>query len=285
MDTGRFLSRINERHGTTFRLQKRYAGGENEGAYALADASGVRYVLKRYEQEQIVPRLERARTITAYLRGTGAPVPTYHSIDTLPDGTAYAILSALPGTPSRALIDDQLQHLLALNDLQAGQAISHEQNWSAYATAVVFDGESGWANSLRAYSPATRSVLSRVQQLVMSKEACCTRTDDIVHGDLSPGNVLVEDGRISGIVDWDAAGCGDRAFDLAKVLYYSYQYGPIHWRLRDRILELSGHDTLRVYLAYNILAQLDWSIHHHQPTSIEELVVRSHAVVQDLETE
>lgn len=285
MDIGRFLSQINERHGTTFHLQGRYADGENEGAYALADAAGVRYVLKRYEHEQIVPRLERARTITAYLRSKGAPVPTYHSIETLPDGPTYAILSALPGAPSRALTNDQLQRFLALNDLQEGQAISHEQNWSSYATAVVFDGESGWADSLRTYSQATRSLLNSLQRLVMGKEACCAKTDDIVHGDLSPGNVLVEEGRVSGIVDWDAAGCGDRAFDLAKVLYYSYKDGPIRQRLRDRILELSSHDTLRVYMVYNILAQLDWSIHHHQPADVDDLVIQGHAVARDLGTE
>lgn len=32
-----------------------------------------------------------------------------------------------------------------------------------------------------------------------------------VHGDLSPGNVLVSDGRLSGIIDWSAAGVGDPA--------------------------------------------------------------------------
>ncbi len=199
MDIGRFLSQINERHGTTFHLLRRYAEGENEGAYALADAAGVRYVLKRYEHEQIVPRLERARTITAYLRSKGAPVPIYQSVGTLPDGPTYAILSALPGSPSRALTNDQLQRLLALNDLQAGQAISHEQNWSSYATAVVFDGESGWADSLRTYSQATRSLLNSLQRLVMGKEACCAKTDDIVHGDLSPGNVLVEEAASAGL--------------------------------------------------------------------------------------
>jgi len=86
-------------------------------------------------------------------------------------------------------------------------------------------------------------------------------------------------------VDWDAAGCGDRAFDLAKVLYYLYNDGPIRQRLRDRILELSSHDTLRVYMAYNILAQLDWSIHHHQPTDVDDLVIQGHAVARDLGTE
>ena len=34
-----------------------------------------------------------------------------------------------------------------------------------------------------------------------------------VHGDLLPGNVLVRDGRLSGVIDWSAAGVGDPACD------------------------------------------------------------------------
>ncbi|MFI2760374.1 aminoglycoside phosphotransferase family protein [Streptomyces echinatus] len=34
------------------------------------------------------------------------------------------------------------------------------------------------------------------------------------HGDLSPGNVLVEDGRLSAVIDFGTAGVGDRAVDL-----------------------------------------------------------------------
>src|SRR5207244_3341157 len=34
-----------------------------------------------------------------------------------------------------------------------------------------------------------------------------------VHGDLLPGNVLVHGGRLSGVIDWSAAGVGDPACD------------------------------------------------------------------------
>jgi aminoglycoside phosphotransferase (APT) family kinase protein len=35
-----------------------------------------------------------------------------------------------------------------------------------------------------------------------------------LHGDVHPGNVLIEDGRISGIIDWGLCGVGDGACDL-----------------------------------------------------------------------
>ncbi|GAA1869816.1 aminoglycoside phosphotransferase family protein [Myceligenerans crystallogenes] len=35
-----------------------------------------------------------------------------------------------------------------------------------------------------------------------------------IHGDLLPGNMLVDDGRLTGVIDWGAVGVGDSAVDL-----------------------------------------------------------------------
>jgi len=39
--------------------------------------------------------------------------------------------------------------------------------------------------------------------------------EGLVHGDLIPGNLLVDDGRLTAIIDWGVAGRGDTAQDLA----------------------------------------------------------------------
>lgn len=46
--------------------------------------------------------------------------------------------------------------------------------------------------------------------------ACDDRT--FVHGDLNTASVLLQDGNISGVVDWEFAGSGWREYDLAWVL-------------------------------------------------------------------
>jgi len=38
-----------------------------------------------------------------------------------------------------------------------------------------------------------------------------------LHGDLHPGNVLVDDGSLSGVIDWADIAAGDRATDLAAI--------------------------------------------------------------------
>jgi aminoglycoside phosphotransferase (APT) family kinase protein len=35
-----------------------------------------------------------------------------------------------------------------------------------------------------------------------------------IHGDLMPGNLLLREGTLTGILDWGASGVGDAAFDL-----------------------------------------------------------------------
>jgi aminoglycoside phosphotransferase (APT) family kinase protein len=109
--------------------------------------------------------------------------------------------------------------------------------------------------------------------------------DDIVHGDLAIENVLVAEDSVSGIVDWDAAGCGDRSLDLSKLLFYSYDQPALREPLAARIRALSGQHGLALYLAYNILAQLDWSIHHHSAAAVEQGVENSHRILRDLEAQ
>jgi fructosamine-3-kinase len=284
LDIEQLVTRINARHETQFRLQGRYAAGENEGAFAIVDAHNVAYVLKWNQRPAWVQSIDRARRITDHLRSQHVPVPAYTLADTF-EGVAYWIQTALPGAPPPQLSLAQLQQLLVYIDVQAGQSITPEQNWSAYVLAVVFRGESGWSNSLLNDGPATRAVLKRLTQLLADKHSMVLRSDDIVHGDLSLDNVLVAGDRVSGIVDWDAAGCGDRCLDLSKLLFYSYKQPALREPLSARIRALSGQAGLALYLGYNILAQLDWSIRHHTPAAIAEVAAKSHRILHDLEAQ
>ena len=40
------------------------------------------------------------------------------------------------------------------------------------------------------------------------------------HGDLAPGNILIEDGRLSAVIDWGTSGVGDTACDLTIAWTY-----------------------------------------------------------------
>jgi aminoglycoside phosphotransferase (APT) family kinase protein len=283
MQVESLLEQINARHGVRFQLRGRCEGGENQGAWAVVDAVGTPFVLKWHRRPDRLGGLERARRITDYLRSCGSPVPAYQLMGALPDGMTYWLQTALPGAPAHDLNPDHVRQLLAINELQAGQALSAEQDWSAYVRAVVYAGESGWADSLEAHSPETQAVLARLRRLAAGKETYPLRTDDIAHGDMGLGNLLVDGDVVTGIIDWDAAGCGDRSLDLSKLLYGAYRNEPVRRQLQDQIVALSGRRALEIYLAYNILAQLDWSIHHHSGTAVRQCVALAHTILQELE--
>jgi aminoglycoside phosphotransferase (APT) family kinase protein len=285
-DLAGLLAHIGAQHGTELRPGASYLHGENQGAYPVVSSDGTPMVLKRRVADPHAHRrLNRAHSITQRLHDLGAPVPRYLLIGLTPDGTLYWVQEALPGEPiGRLTKPEQLESLFILNDLQAGRAVSVEQNWSSYAAGVVFGGDSGWADELRDYSEATGRLVDALADLTAGKEGCCERSADIVHGDLSPGNILVRDGQVSGVVDWDAAGCGDRAFDLALLLFYHYDDPSIRSPLRDRVLTLAGYEALCVYLAYAILSQTTWSSRHHGQSAVEHWLSRAGRIIHDLST-
>jgi fructosamine-3-kinase len=282
VDAQQIVARVNADHGTQFRLGQRYPTGQNQGAYALVDERGAAFVLKWNQRPSWLEAIERAGRITDRLRARNIPAPAYTLADTF-DGILYWVQTALPGTPPAQITPAQLQQLFTYIDAQAGQAISDAQNWSGYVADVVFRGESGWRSSLLHYGPATRAVLERLTRLVESQQAATLRSNDIVHGDLVIENVLAAGDRVSGIVDWDAAGCGDRCLDLSKLLFCCYDQPALREPLAARIRMLSGPEALALLLVYNILAQLDWSIHHHSPAVVYQAVQQAHRILQDLE--
>ena len=87
----RLLDEINARHGTDFRLDGAYEGGET-GALRVVAGDGRRFVLKRGGERDPA---DAARTV-AVLRPLGYPAPEYALV-----GEGYSIQEELPGRPLR----------------------------------------------------------------------------------------------------------------------------------------------------------------------------------------
>jgi len=66
-----------------------------------------------------------------------------------------------------------------------------------------------------------------------SGPAVLAPSDLVCHHDLAPYNVVVRDGRLGGIIDWDLAGPGSALSDLAFV---AWQWVPLHGPLVTRLL-------------------------------------------------
>jgi hypothetical protein len=56
-----------------------------------------------------------------------------------------------------------------------------------------------------------------------------------------------------------------------------------HYILHERYATGENQGAYAIYLAYSILAQLDWSIHHHSAAAVAEGVDLAHQILYDLE--
>lgn len=275
------LEAINRQHGAEMTLDGRFQGGE-QGAYRIVDRAGVALVLKRGEGAAHLAWLQVAAATTAHLRTLGYPAPTYRLVGRAL-GANYSIQEILPGWPAGRIEAELLPDLLSLNALQAGQAIVEPRAWPAPVVDTVLFGGEGFCllDTMRDYSAATRELLGVVQRLVSDHADTLCETRDIVHIDFTPANILVEAGHVSGVIDWEGTCSGDRAFDLATLLFYSYADPDIRRALWQETLRWAKPGILCVYMAHLILRQVEWSARHHDRATVDQWLGRAADVLRD----
>lgn len=282
MNTLELLRYINATHKTTFELIERYTDGE-QGAFAIRDLQGNRYVLKWQPDISSLQHLQDAKTVTDLLRGTGYPAPSYLFVEGMQEGI-YSLQSALPGKPLYRLDEAFVPQLFALNALQIGRAVPGLRDWHHEVVTTVLYGGDGYClhESLQHYSANTRNMLARLQELVVAYKDEPHKKYDIVHGDFQPYNILVARQYVSGVIDWDAVHAGDCVFDLVTLLFYAYDDLRVRKQLWDSIVQRCSQKVLSVYMAHMILRQIDWSLRHHSQEVIERYVRMSESILCDI---
>ena len=85
-----------------------------------------------------------------------------------------------------------------------------------------------------------------------------------MHGDFAPENLLVRDGRITAVVDWEQSRIGDVAFDLAGMMY-DIELGskagpPVLAALYRAIDSRVPVDAWRLYTHINAVRYASWAL-------------------------
>jgi aminoglycoside phosphotransferase (APT) family kinase protein len=282
MNISQLLTYINARHATSFELAGKLPGGHQDGAYALAEPSGRRAVLKQLFAPRALPIMRRLRAI-------GYSTPDVLYAGTADDGTTYLVQEFVPGAPIDMLTDAYLDQIIALNDLQANLNPHPEANglesWSGYVYEAVFARTSVWVTALCNHSQATASLFTALRLATNQYAATVLPNTDVVHGDLHSGNILVEHGQITGVIDMAYAGYGTRAIDLATMLHTmdSNDYAPVvHNRLRALVIERFGPDVYAICMAYRVIVTVAWAIRQGLPDWLDLFVRAGWAICDDL---
>lgn len=176
-------------------------------------------------------------------------------------------LDRRPGFPDLPRLATLLPELIRLNDLQAGLATG-PGGWRALLVRTLTEGGDGYClHATLAARPDSRDVLQAVRDIGARCGPAIPPGTDFMHYDFTPTNLLADGATITGVIDINAPVIpGDRAFDLATLLFYVYDHDGIRARLGARLLELAGYQAARAYLAHIVLRQVDWSVRHH-PTA------------------
>lgn len=243
------------------RLRRLTGGAGGTDAYDVTlDRAPRRVVVKIYPDGDGTASLEWSRLEFAQRLTALVPEPIAADLESVWFGRPAIVMSRLPGRPDVTPKDaDSWVAALA-------QALTqlHE---------TVLDGAAGaltpsppidtWHPPAGEHDPLTaaavRAVTARLS--LLSSERVFT------HGDFHPGNVLWHRGRISGVVDWSAAGLGARWSELAYCRAdVCLLFGPdVADRLADAYADIVGHtsDDLAVY-------DLIWlfNIRHHAQVAL-----------------
>jgi aminoglycoside phosphotransferase (APT) family kinase protein len=275
------LAMINRRHGTAMRMVGPAPGGDTGAASVVADPAGRRMLLKGGAGPEF--RAADAAAIVARLKAAGYPVEEflYWGVD---GAISYTVRPWVEGRPLGAELPHHLGRVLALNDLHAGAAPGLPTGFRETLVASVLEGFGDWCvlDSLRNHSARSAALLAELQGIVRRCERAALRAHDAVHFDFHHGNILVDDRGIAAVIDWEGCRAGDRAFDLATLLYYSYPDPALRRVLWERAREIASYEAMALFLAHMIVRQTEWSIRLEAPAAGERYLNLADVILSDL---
>jgi aminoglycoside phosphotransferase (APT) family kinase protein len=277
-----FFNQIQQQAGLTLSVVERMIEGES-GAWKVQDTGGARYVLKTHPDSPRLAQSESVQATTDFLRNTGYPIPRHIAQGSCAAG-AWQLIEWLPGRSHQPLTTSTFQQVIELNDLQRDLAINQNPAWIDEMVSSVLNGCDGYCevDTLRQHSERTRDLLQTLQSWAENARHVEVNGTDIVHYDFHPGNILIADGSITGVIDWTGSCSGDAAFDLCTLLFYCYDEQPWSDGLKREILDRTEKRTLRLYLSHMILRQVDWSIRHHNPSTVDHYLNRAYRILADI---
>jgi hypothetical protein len=269
LDAPRLVDRIAEITGVRLVLDGPCPGGEVGAAY-VHWPDGRRSVLSE-GRSSTGPLLELARA---------AGVPTARQeLSAHIDGIRLIVQQRLPGTPPATVDASLVRQMVAVNDRLAGLLADPPRDGATRRAARplappvdLYLTEDGPGFCLHAPLAAHNQSTARLLAWIHEVGAAGTPADgdDLVHLDFTPANVLVGNGRITGVVDWDGASRGDRRLDLVVLRFYLMHQAPHLVGIVDDRLAGADPDRLRAYWAHISLRQVDWSIRHHDAVTVDQ---------------
>ncbi|MBA8794059.1 hypothetical protein FHX74_001664 [Friedmanniella endophytica] len=270
------VAAINRKAGTRYVATGRASTGTLGGGVLIDLGDGRTGVVTRFHGPRA--HADQTAAIANQLRQQGLPIAAHRRVVELED-SIYFVQERLPGLPPPRIPSvDALQAIVAANDAFR-DALADRTDVPLLPMCLVPDHDPVTArhDQIAAHSRATRRVLEHIHALGHHPEDGLG--NDAFHIDLTPSNILMSDGTVSGIVDWNLGIYrGDRDRALVK-LCFELEREPVSQdresavRYLDQILaERVPPETLRRYWASRLVYELHWAVQTGADKAVEAML-------------
>jgi aminoglycoside phosphotransferase (APT) family kinase protein len=223
VDAPGLVAAVNKDVTGNWTLERRLAGGANEGAYLVRSPDGASAVVKA--RRATADQLLAAAQLVAHARERGWPTPAWYAVGSAPTGVSWILQEFIIGEQPSVIDPGVADQLAEINRLQAGLLPADRPwqaalgGWDQWIAGVVFDDLDGLRSRIRGL-PGAERVIRGVDAIAAELSGEAVSKSDLVHGDLNLTNVMLTSSGLQ-LIDVDALAPGPRAFDLAKVTMVS----------------------------------------------------------------
>lgn len=226
------------------------------------------------------------------------PIPCIEEI-----GQAFGRYFAISARVEGKLIDDlgaeEMQAMLpalldlldALREVDGSQTHGYggidacgnaaAESWREYLTFLTPDSPGsrlgGWKQNL-ARNPDAHALYQAGRERLLTLAPRCPEARHLIHNDLLHFNLIVNDNRVAGVIDWGCAMWGDFLYDLAMITAWQFYYPAMagidfiasaREYFHERGVELADfYERIQCYQLHLLLDSLAYNAWKGDPTNL-----------------
>ncbi|MFD0483071.1 hypothetical protein ACFQ46_10730 [Kineococcus sp. GCM10028916] len=282
------LAEVNARIGTHYRWCRRLDGGEQGGAHVVVDR-GRSVVLTWEPPGRRSDQLRRAFPVVVRAIAGGWAAARWLTWGELAGGGTFLLQEHVPGTPMTRLDLAAARAVLAANETQSGLAFPDARDDSDHLDAVLV-GDHPWKADVAGFTPAGAALVRHGDEVVARVGRASIPRDDLVHGDHSSANVLLDRDRgelTATLVDCQTVGRGSRVRDLADLYRQTFLHPGVDGDGRDLLRAAACGVAGPAVFARCVVAvtydNLAWWVEHRSAAEFDRACGRLHRLFAGLE--
>ena len=236
LSTLKLLNYVNRTHGFNYSLTRRLEGGYQGGAYLISIKGGDGDAVIKWNRKKLWAKaVTEAAPVVEQARKAKWPTPKWIAFGDSPSGYPYVIQEYVPHSHAAKGVTGALA--TAAIDFVETHHSKMDLNTSVDYTTLdrnrIFDEEENLkhAQPLREYSATGAALVDLLISWAEPYRDLIMPSNDLVHGDFQPGNILVADDkdcRIVALIDVEAIGKGSRLHDIANLACHNIIWGEEH---------------------------------------------------------